>query len=166
MTRRFGKRKELMKSPSLTDWAGTRTAVGHAVTPRCAASKAPLLMSLDGRSGCGKSTLASLVAWNTDAVVIPVEDFYSGFISDGVRDRLTVGTSQVFERLWALLNCQPPFVAVKYQEIRPNHMLASRFQTRGEQGRVSWARPVNSHLNFWRPRGELGQMAAIGGKHG
>ena len=48
------------------------------------------MVSLDGRSGSGKSSLASLVAGKTDAVVLPVDDFYSAHISDAEWDRMTV----------------------------------------------------------------------------
>ena len=66
------------------------------------AGKAPLVVSLDGRSGSGKSTLASLVARETDAAVLPVDDFYSAHISDAEWDRMTVEErwSKVFN--WGL----------------------------------------------------------------
>ena len=63
-------------------------------------------MSLDGRSGSGKSTLASLVAGETDAVVLPVDDFYSAHISNAEWDLMTVEErwSKVFN--WAKLRSE------------------------------------------------------------
>ena len=79
-----------MTSPWLSDWAQASATVIDAVALCSVAAKATLVVSLDGRSGSGKSTLAYLVAEKTDAVVLPVDDFYSAHISDGEWDRTTV----------------------------------------------------------------------------
>lgn len=78
------------RNPWLSDWAQASTRVVDAVARRSAAANAPLVVSLDGRSGSGKSTLASLVAEKTDAVVLPMDDFYSAHISDSEWDLMTV----------------------------------------------------------------------------
>ena len=63
-------------------------------------------MSLDGRSGSGKSTLASLVAGETDAVVLPVDDFYSAHISDAEWDLMTVEERWLKVFNWAKLRSE------------------------------------------------------------
>ncbi len=95
-----------MTSPWLSDWAQASTTVIDAVALCSVAGKAPLVVSLDGRSGSGKSTLASLVAGETDAAVLPVDDFYSAHISDAEWDRMTVEErwSKVFN--WAKLRSE------------------------------------------------------------
>ena len=90
----------------ISDWAQARTAVIDAITLNSGAAEAPLVVSLDGRSGSGKSTLASLVSEETDAVVLPVDDFYSAHISDTEWDLMTVEErwSKVFD--WAKLRSE------------------------------------------------------------
>ena len=90
----------------LSDWAQASATVIEAVALSNVAGKAPLVVSLDGRSGSGKSTLACLVAGETDAVVIPVDDFCSAHISDAEWDRMTVEErwSKVFN--WAKLRLE------------------------------------------------------------
>jgi uridine kinase len=43
---------------------------------------APILVALDGGSGAGKSTLAGILAQETDAVVVPLDDFFAAHIPD------------------------------------------------------------------------------------
>jgi uridine kinase len=47
-----------------------------------AGREAPIVVALDGRSGAGKSTLAASMAEASDAVVIPVDDFFRADIPD------------------------------------------------------------------------------------
>jgi para-aminobenzoate synthetase len=42
----------------------------------------PVVVALDGPSGAGKSTLARVVAQAIDAVVVPLDDFFSAGITD------------------------------------------------------------------------------------
>ena len=63
-------------------------------------------MSLDGRSGSGKSTLACLVAGKMDAVVLPVDDFYSAHISDAEWDLMTVEERWLKVFNWAKLRSE------------------------------------------------------------
>ena len=79
-----------MTNPRFSDWVQASTTVIDAVARCSVAAKIPLVVSFDGRSGSGKSTLSSLVAEKTDAVVLPVDDFYSAHISDAEWDRMTV----------------------------------------------------------------------------
>ena len=94
-------RSELMTRAWLSDWAQASTTVTDAIALGRLTAKTPLVVSLDGRSGSGKSTLASLVAGETDAAVLPVDDFYSAHISDAEWDRMAVEErwSKVFD--WA-----------------------------------------------------------------
>ena len=94
-----------MTSPCSSDWAQASTTVIDAIA-RCKVAAKVLVVSLDGRSGAGKSTLASLVAGKTDAVVLPVDDFYSAHISDGEWDLMAVEEqwSKVFN--WAKLRSE------------------------------------------------------------
>ena len=97
-----------MKSPWFSDWAQASITVIEAVALCSVAGKAPLVVSLDGRSGTGKSTLAALVAGEMDAVVVPVDDFYSALISDAEWDQMTVEErwSKIFD--WKLsCPCSP-----------------------------------------------------------
>lgn len=95
-----------MTSSRLSDWAQASATVIDAVARCSMAARAPLVVSLDGRSGSGKSTLASLVAVETDAVVLPVDDFYSAHVSDAEWDLMTVEGrwSKVFN--WAKLRSE------------------------------------------------------------
>jgi uridine kinase len=43
---------------------------------------APILIALDGGSGAGKSTLAAILAQETDAAVVPLDDFFAAHIPD------------------------------------------------------------------------------------
>ena len=62
----------------------------EAVMRSAASGKAPLVVGFDGRSGAGKSTLASQVAVETDAVIVPMDDFFAASIPDAEWDRMTV----------------------------------------------------------------------------
>ncbi len=90
----------------LSDWAQACTTVIEAVELSKIAGRTPLVVSLDGRSGSGKSTLASLVAGETDVVVVPVDDFYSAHISNAEWDRMTAEErwAKVFD--WAKLRLE------------------------------------------------------------
>ena len=90
----------------LSDWAQACTKVIEAVELSNVAGKIPLVVSLDGRSGSGKSTLASLVAGEADAVVVPVDDFYSAHIPNAEWYRMTAEErwSKVFD--WAKLRLE------------------------------------------------------------
>ena len=92
---------ELMTKAWLPDWAQANTTVIDAIALISVAARTPLVVSLDGRSGSGKSTLASLLPGEMDAVVLPVDDFYSAHISDTEWDRMNVEErwSKVFD--WA-----------------------------------------------------------------
>ena len=50
----------------------------------------PIAVALDGRSGAGKSTLAGMIEKTTDAVVIPVDDFFAADIPDAGWDARSV----------------------------------------------------------------------------
>ena len=49
----------------------------------------PILVSIDGGSGAGKSTLASVMANKLDAIIIPIDDFFSGNIPEDKWDKFT-----------------------------------------------------------------------------
>lgn len=51
-----------------------------------AVRRAPILVALDGGSGAGKSTLASLLARETHAVLVPLDDFFAAAIPDAQWD--------------------------------------------------------------------------------
>ena len=90
----------------LPDWAQASTTIVDAIALSGVATGTPLVVSLDGRSGSGKSTLASLVARETDAAVLPMDDFYSAHIANTEWDRMTVEErwSRVFD--WGKLRSE------------------------------------------------------------
>ena len=52
--------------------------------------RSPVVISLDGGSGAGKSTIAALIAKDTDAALIPLDNFFSANIPDSQWDDFTV----------------------------------------------------------------------------
>ena len=50
----------------------------------------PVVIAFDGGSGAGKSTIASMIAKDTDAALIPLDDFFSANIPDSQWDEFTV----------------------------------------------------------------------------
>lgn len=50
----------------------------------------PILVALDGGSGAGKSVLASLIAYEIDAAVVPLDDFFAADIPDAEWDARSV----------------------------------------------------------------------------
>jgi uridine kinase len=68
-------------------------ASGHvieAVRSLLARKRSPIAVALDGASGAGKSTLASAVQRQVDAVLVPLDDFFSAKIPDSQWDEFTV----------------------------------------------------------------------------
>ncbi len=61
--------------------------------------EAPLVIGIDGRSGVGKTTLASQVAREVEAAVVPMDDFFAGFLPYAAWDSMAVEerAERVFE---------------------------------------------------------------------
>ena len=59
----------------------------------------PVVMGIDGRSGVGKTTLAAQVAREVEAAVVPMDDFFAGFLPHAAWDSMTVEerAGRVFE---------------------------------------------------------------------
>ena len=57
------------------------------------------MIGLDGRSGVGKTTLAAQVAQEVEAAVVPMDDFFAGFLPHAAWDSMTVEerAERVFE---------------------------------------------------------------------
>lgn len=51
----------------------------------------PVLVAVDGASGAGKSTLAPRLAQELAAVIVPLDDFFSGQIPDLAWDQMSAG---------------------------------------------------------------------------
>lgn len=70
--------------------AAARTTIVDAVEPLVPPSETPVVVGIDGRSGVGKTSLASLLAQDLEAVVVPMDDFYGGFLPYPAWDSMTV----------------------------------------------------------------------------
>ncbi len=75
----------------------------------------PVVVALDGGSGAGKSTLASMIEQESDAILVPLDDFFSANIPDNQWDVFTVEEklNRVFD--WSRLreNVLEPLIAGK-----------------------------------------------------
>ena len=72
---------------SLTEAGARIVAMARRAT---VSGQVPLVVAFDGRSGTGKSTLASLVAEDTGAAVVLLDDFFAASIPNADWDRMTV----------------------------------------------------------------------------
>lgn len=96
-------------------------AIVEVVIQSTASGQVPLVVAIDGRSGTGKSTLASLVAKETRAAVVLLDDFFAASIPDADWDRMTVEErgANVFD--WARIRSEAmvPLLAGRVARWRP-----------------------------------------------
>ena len=71
----------------------------EAIARLAPSNETPVVVGIDGRSGVGKTTLASLVAHEVGATVVPMDDFFAGFLPYAAWDSMTVKerAERVFE---------------------------------------------------------------------
>jgi para-aminobenzoate synthetase len=77
------------------DMVAALKAIGEQISP----FPKPLIMAIDGGSGSGKTTIAKEIAMAFNAVIIPLDDFFSANIPDSQWDDFTINEklSKVFD---------------------------------------------------------------------